>query len=430
MSAPGGFVEACASTVIRPRPTLSVPPLGPFTFPPPYHTSAVRLTNTRVDFGRDLLWPVGMSYWPVISAPSEGRLRVFLCFDRNRGGPGPSTVSVDLATGQVSPTQPLFSPEAPLAWATGESWYWSRRDPSVLYASDATRLYRVDVRDGSTSTVADAATLDPTRQLACWQWHSSADEQTHSCTVKDTSTDTWQAIGTAIYREAAGPTWEFFPKWGELDECQVDKSGRWLLIKDNVDAAYGEDNLIQDLTAAHTRLVRDEEGAAGHSDNGFGYMLAADNWSAQPGAYCVWSFDAAGPQRQLVYHTASWNAEFNHVSHCNAINAPAAQQYALGSGANRALAPRNNELCAFRLDGRLECVVIAPVLTDLNAPGGGNDYAKLPKASLDFAGEWACWTSNAGGAYLDAFLVRVPTDLLTAGPPTDPCTHACPAHCP
>jgi hypothetical protein len=31
---------------------------------------------------------------------------------------------------------------------------------------------------------------------------------------------------------------------GDFDECQVDKSGRWLLVKENVDGAAGEDNIV------------------------------------------------------------------------------------------------------------------------------------------------------------------------------------------
>jgi hypothetical protein len=190
-----------------------------------------------------------------------------------------------------------------------------------------------------------------------------------------------------------------------------------------VDARQGEDNLIYALAGTgEPRLLLDEEGAAGHSDNGFGYMVAADNWNSQPSAFRVWMFEAGqAPQGQLVYYTPSWDAQLNHVSHCNARPGPPGSQYVLGSSASRTQAPRNNEIIGFRLDGSCEVLVVAPVLTDLDAPGGGHeDYNKLPKGNCDVMGEYFLWTSNAGGDRLDAFLVQVPTQWLVPTPPTPP----------
>ena len=76
--------------------------------------------------------------------------------------------------------------------------------------------------------------------------------------------------------------------------------------------------------------------------------------------------------------------------------------------------PRNNEIVCFRLDGSLQVVVVAPVMTDLNAPGGVDDYRKQPKGNLDVTGQYFIWTSNVGGSRLDAFVVKVPTQLLAA----------------
>ena len=68
-----------------------------------------------------------------------------------------------------------------------------------------------------------------------------------------------------------------------------------------------------------------------------------------------------------------------------------------------------------------QVVVVAPVMTDLNAPGGVDDYRKQPKGNLDVTGQYFIWTSNVGGSRLDAFIVKVPTRLLAApGPPQGP----------
>ena len=169
-------------------------------------------------------------------------------------------------------------------------------------------------------------------------------------------------------------------------------------------------------------MLTDEAGAGGHSDNGYGYMVAADNWNNLPGAIRVWTLGSGAaadglPRGVLVYRSAGWDSEINHVSHSNARpGVPAGNQYACGSGANRIERPQANEILCFPLDGSLRVLVVAPVMTDLDAPGGGDDYAKLPKGNLDVTGRYFIWTSNAGGDRLDAFIVKVPGERLGAAP--------------
>jgi hypothetical protein len=268
-----------------------------------------------------------------------------------------------------------------------------------------------------------------------WQAHSSNADLVHSATLRRTGD--WASLGCVVYNELTGllsyfafnllpfPVTEY-PAEGVYDECQVDKSGRWLLIKDNVDGLDGEDNVIVDLLTGTRTTFLDAAGAAGHSDSGFGYMVAQDNWNSAPGAVRLWTFGqpfpsaqpGTLPQGRLVYHTTDWFADIGHVAHSNAKpGIPPSQQYACGGNARREQLPRNNEIVCFGLDGSLQVLVVAPVMTDLDAPGGGDDdYAKLPKGNLDVTGRYFLWTSNAGGNRLDAFIVKVPGHLLTSAP--------------
>src|SRR5262249_28801809 len=169
----------------------------------------------------------------------------------------------------------------------------------------------------------------------------------------------------------------------------------------------------------------DPAGAAGHSDNGYGYMVAEDNWYPLPGAVRVWDFSqpfptsepGTPPQGLLVYRTTDWSVDSGHISHANALaGLPLGQQYACASNANRQRLPRANEIVCFRLDGSLQVLVVAPVMTDLNAAGGRDDYSKLPKGNLDITGQYFIWSSNVGGGRLDAFVVKVPSQLLVVQP--------------
>jgi hypothetical protein len=102
----------------------------------------------------------------------------------------------------------------------------------------------------------------------------------------------------------------------------------------------------------------------------------------------------------------------NHISHSNAQpGVPMNRQFACGSNADRSTI--QNEVVCFRLDSSRDQLVVAPVMTNMDAAGGGSDYVKLPKGNLDITGQYFIWTSNLSGNRLDAFLVRVPSQLLT-----------------
>jgi len=420
--APGGIVELATSTTARTPVAPSLPARGKFVFPAPYNTVGVRLTNADDCGGNDCVNYVGYSYWRNSNNHvGSNTMLIFLTLDRARGGGGPTLFSYDKSTDAVTVLGPLFDAANHLSWATGEGWYWSATRPTALYVNDGPRLYRYDVVTRQLETVFDAsAAFGANRYI--WQTHTSNDDRVHSATLR--ASDTYEMLGCMVYREDTRQ-FAFFDKQGDFDECQVDKSGRWLLIKENIDGVYGEDNLIIDLDTGAQTIFLDQQGAAGHSDNGFGYMVAADNWNPLPGAVRVWSFDApipgSPPQGQVVYRTTDWALDIGHVSHANAqAGVPLEQQYACGGSAVRVNVPRANEIVCFRLDTSLRVLVVAPIMTDLDAGGGdGSDYAKLPKGNLDITGQYFIWTSNAGGNRLDAFVVRVPSQKLLAAPPPD-----------
>ena len=87
------------------------------------------------------------------------------------------------------------------------------------------------------------------------------------------------------------------PQKGDFDECQIDKSGRWLLDQ-------GERRRPERRGQPHHRsadrrreVFLDENGAAGHSDLGYGYMVAEDNFNHAPGAVRVWQLGRTSGQR-------------------------------------------------------------------------------------------------------------------------------------
>jgi hypothetical protein len=418
--APGGFVEKSSSTAIRPRLTPAqiqalLPARGPFTFPAPYNTRGIRLTNGSDCGGTDCVNYVGYSYWRNINNHTGSNdLYVFLGLSQGSGGTGPTLFKVDKTTLAVTKVGPLFDPASPFYYASGEGWYWSATQPSKLYVTDnfGPRLYRYDVFTHQFTQVFDVSAAYGTDKYI-WQAHSSDDDRVHSVTLRDKNT--YEMLGCLVYREDTAQ-FTYFPKVGDFDECHVDKSGRWLVTFEDVDGLYSLDNRIIDLdnNNAETRIL-DQDGAAGHMDTGFGYMVGQDNWNSLPNANRLYTFGQTPVAGPVVNHDSDWSAlSADHVAHGNARpGVPASQQFACGSGATRNNVPRGNELICFKLDTSLDVLVVAPTMIDLDAPGGRDDYGKFPKANLDVTGRYMIWTSNLSGDRLDAFLVEVPYELLT-----------------
>jgi hypothetical protein len=428
----GGVLDLATSAGLRPQITASqirnlLPSRGTFRFPAPYSTEGVRLTNETDCGGADCVQPVGYSYWSNINnhAGSDTML-IFLGLERRRGGGGPTLFSYNKQSGETRNLGPMFASDHPYSWSTGEGWYFSGTKPTTLYMNDGPRMLRYDVQTKATETVFDVrAQFGADKYI--FQMHSSSDDRVHSATLRHSGT--YEMLGCVAHSEQAGKT-VFYPKKGEFDECQIDKSGRWLVIKENVDGLNGEDNRIIDLQTGSEQILLDPNGAGGHSDIGHGYMVAEDNYNRFPGAVRLWKFGmdmqggqpaSARGQGELVYQLASWSSGLGHVAHGNAKGGLAPeQQMSCASNASRENLPRVNEIVCFPLDGSLKVLAVAPNLTDLNAPGGGSeDYGKLPKGNLDVTGEYFIWTANAGTNRLDAFVVRVPREELL-GPQSQP----------
>jgi hypothetical protein len=435
----GGLLEKSGSPALRARFTPSqiqqfLPAggaTGPFTFPAPYNTTGVRLTNAgSCADQRDCLWYVGYSYWRNINNHAgRPEMYIFLGMDANRGGRGPTLLRYDKQTDAVQNLGPLFAPGTPHYWSTGEGWYFSGRMPTRLYTLIVgdTRLRRYDVltRAFEAAPAMDLAacprpSVCPAAAAYITQAHSSDNDAVHSATVQDQS---WRRIGCVVSR--AGQYSFYAPPAGSaLDECHVDKSGRWLILIET--AGNGSvANRVVDLRNGSITVIEDADGALGHLDTGHGYAVGADNFNGLPNATILVRFPIQNPRRPIgpvVHYNKRWDlAAANHVAHGNAARATLSSLHACGSNAGRT-PDMADEIVCFPLDagrnadGSLDVLVVGQVMTDLDAVGGqdidGDDYEQLPKGNLDVTGRYFIWTANLGGSRLDAFLVKVPAERL------------------
>ena len=419
--ATGGFMASATDNGLRAPVTNGqteafMPQRGTFTFPAPYGTQGIRVTNASDCGGQDCV-DYGYSYWRKINNHvGSDTMLIVVGLNRSRGGSGPTLFTYNKNTGETRNAGPLFAASTSFGNSTAEGWYFSATRPNAFYVSEGSRMLRYDVINRTFETVFD---VGAGRYI--WQMHSSNDDRVHSATVKSSST--YADLGCVVYDAATGQQ-RFYGAIGDFDECQVDKSGRWLVIKENVDNQHNEDNRIIDLQTGAETILYDQNGAAGHSDVGYGYSVGEDDkWPAttQPYAVRVWQLrpGMTSADGKVVYHMPSWNGPgLGHVAHGNASSAlPLDQQMVCSSNAGDAGLARTNEIVCYRLDGSLRALVVAPNMTDLNASGGvGGAYEKRPKGNLDVTGEYFLWTSNRGGNRADVFIVRIPTQKLGVAP--------------
>jgi hypothetical protein len=440
----GGLLETSGSPARRPRFTATeiaafLPPggaTGPFTFPAPYNTTAVRLTNAADCIGeQDCLWYLGYSYWRnTNNHVASADMYIFVGTEVNRGGVGPTLIRYHKPTDAVQNLGPLFPEGNAYRYSTGEGWYFSATSPTKLYAYlvGDTRLRRFDIltRQFDATPALDLAKCPrpevcPATAATITQPHSSDDDKVHTATVLDSN---WQSLGCVA---VVGQRYNFYPTPAgySFDECHVDKSGRWLMFLEGT--TTGERiNRIVDLKSGTVTTIADRDGALGHLDMGWGYAVGADNYNPLPNATILLKFPVTSTQRPIgttVHYNKDWyTVAANHIAHGNAsAGLPAESQYACGSNASRSRMPdMADEIVCFPLDanrnadGSLDVLSVGQVMTGLDAPGGGtDDYAKLPKGNLDVTGRYFIWTTNLGGGRLDAFLVKIPAERLgTAAP--------------
>ena len=436
----GGFIETAGSPALRPRFTRAqiaafLPPngaKGAFQFPAPYNTVGVRLTNASDCVGgQDCLWYAGYSYWRNMNYHvGSADMYIFLSTDRNYGGVGPVLIRYNKVTDAVQNHGPLFPASSPYSHSSGEGWYFS--------GTQSRTPLRLSRRNGAAAPLRHPATAAsrrlrhltllrahdrtsvPPRRRSSSQPHSSDDDLVHSATVQNAS---WGRIGCVVYRSSARKFRYFATPSGYLlDECHVDKSGNWLMLLETRPNGSRR-NRVVNLRRGTIASIEDVDGALGHLDMGFGYAVGADTFNPLPNATILLRFPVTTVTRPIgpvVHFNKRWDiAAANHVAHGNARPSigPAAQ-YACGSNAGR-VTDMADEIVCFRLssygpDGSLDVLVVAQVMTDLDAAGGrdfdGDDYEQLPKGNVDVTGRYFLWTTNFRGNRLDAFLVKIPAE--------------------
>lgn len=356
MSAIAGLFKR-PSRPTKPTPIINEPPI---IIHPPSEPSAL-------DGQPRLIWtgcnPIGMSYWNNINNHS-GR-DTFLIFLSISDIIHIFTISKQTLTVIESKVTSIVH--------TGEGCYFSKRMHDILYIPLVNELIRYNIYTGDMSV---AWRLDSSERI--WQPHTSWNDEVHSATVKDSN-----------YREKSWATshprygTEYFDIAGKPDECQIDKDGNYLFIKED------DYNRIINIENDGQEIITNAQGALGHSDCGFNEAYGENDMSNLGGALDRISFSSL--ERTPIFSTGVWN--MGYFSFCNA----APQNGRIQKG----LITTPTELISVILDGSGNGKIICPNLTQ------SNQYEHRAKANLCPLGEYAAWTAFVDGS-LNCYVVKVP----------------------
>jgi hypothetical protein len=170
----------------------------------------------------------------------------------------------------------LFAKNTP---AGAEPWWedahWSDQDPDVLFCHQGLNLWTYNVVTKSYTLIRDFTADFPPGHIR--QVSKSLDDDVFAFNLQDPK---WNVYGFGVYRRSDDKVLMFKDMKGNLDEVQVDKTGHWLVVKTDKQGHGVVQNLMVDLDTLKTEELIDDapDFAPGHSDNGHGFIIGADNW--------------------------------------------------------------------------------------------------------------------------------------------------------
>lgn len=292
--------------------------------------------------------PIGMSYWRNINCHrGRGSLLVVLSINDEL-----TLLTINKRSLEVVDERQIGIHH------TGEGIYFSATRHDILYVTIDGVLYAINVFDGSKRLIWES--LDHN----LWQVHSSLGETIHSATIRNHN---YENICWGVLINGQEKLYSFK---GKSDECQIDKTGRYLICKED------NDNRIINIHNDNEIVIFDPDGAVGHSDVGFELVVGEDNFV---GGLVLWDLNTM--HKTILFGPNVWNMGYVSLQ---------------------------NNLCLLSLpDGSLKLVQLNGAVRDVcHARTDSQDYEYRIKANLCPLAEYAAYTALVDGS-VNAYIVRV-----------------------
>lgn len=372
---------------IYPLPPLpELPPAGGVFHDPTFCTPILRVT----DENDGQYFQNAYSYWPTFNRNNS---RIFILQDE--GSLQGMTYRFDPKTLSISDKEyVLFEPTPDGDIPSREDAIWSGLNPDVLFCHSQLNLWTYDVRTHAYALIRNFDAELGNGYLK--QMSRSTDDNTFAFT---TANRRYRETGSLAWRrdEDRAVVRPLEPEG--LDEVQIDKTGRYLVIKTN---GHG-DGVIQARVLDVDTGVVDEltdgppDYAPGHGDVGFGEVIGYDNWLNRMRLRKL-----SDPHvKKTVFDLGNDWTQDVHVSWL--LDDDAWVLYSLYSQ-DVCDSPGlfHNEIILMRTDGSEEVRRLAHHRSCVS------DYWASPRADISRDGRFVAFTSNWGGAdRRDVFILKV-----------------------
>jgi hypothetical protein len=364
-------------------PTPKLPPAGDRFTDPTFGTEIIRVTDETEGKNAN----VAYSYWNLFNADST---KFFISIDNKV-----FLYDFDKLRGKISRSGSLFPGES--KFISFEGIVWSSNDPDMLYGLGSRQIYQYNVITHKYKLVKDFSPIWPETYL--WQMSMSEDENVFAFTFRRASDYTNMGCGWyKVSTDSCG-------RWDTLmDECQVDKGGRYLYVHKGHAGGVVWD-ICEDERTVLGWNRRDHPVA--HYDQGYGKILGSDPWSNNGFTYTIRSL--SNPKSySTVFDGRNWGVD-SHVSWRNNDEEYAyVSNYAVDKLTN---APLENEIIQIFLDGSGRFRRLAHHRSVYNS------YFYSPRASVDRLGRYIIFSSNwDSSGRRDVFILKIPTDFQASDP--------------
>lgn len=284
-----------------------------------------------------------------------------------------------------------------------EDAHWSGTNPDIFYIHNfGSNIYEVNARTGSITLSTNVASVLSTGGYM-WQMSKTSDDRYFAFTKRDAS---YGKEGYAVVERGTNRV-ILNINATQLDEVQIDKSGKYLLTKTGLESSWAVDNvknIVWDLTTKKSvDFYGREDRAVGHSDMGTGFVVGHENWDNS-----VVCRTFANPKQDYktlpVVVPGSWDKALSNGSGHYSMLAKN-EGWILVSSSDESPTPglMRNELTQVATDGSKK------IRRLLHHRGIATNYENTPRGNISFDGQFLAYTSNWGNTgRTDLYIAKIP----------------------
>jgi len=295
-------------------------------------------------------------------------------------------------------------PRAPAGYLGVEGAIWSGDNPDVLYGLIGLAIYAYHPSSQSFTRVADFSNRFPSGDFL-WQLSMSRHDEVFAFSRRrPNSKGGSDYVGYSVYRRSDNSlVLDQSIVNNDLDEVQIDKSGRWLVVKGESKTTKGFS--VRDLqdNGSRTQLgAGPPDYAPGHSDNGTSFISGYNNY-----LNTLDRRDFSNLRRIIkVLNLGQDWSEALHISQLADDESWLLVSFYVVAPDKTPPGLFHNEIILVKTDGS------EAVIRLLHHHSVYKEYWDTPRANISRDGRFVAFTSNWGGrTHRDLFVARLPNPI-------------------